>query len=210
MFAVAGVDPLRAVTAEKTGVEGQSAFALDHRDAFLLGAAGVDGTLEDGDPAGPDRLADRFAGAEQRRQVRRVEAVHRSRHGDDEDVAVPKRFRVGGITEADGLAQLLRSGFERIVSAASQLRDPRLFDVESDGVELFPEGDRQRQPDIAEADDGDFYASIRDFRAHEVFPSSLNKVKSYFLTYTQFAKNPVGSRVSGRFRRCKPGLLRVY
>ena len=52
-------------------------------------------------------------------------------------------------------AQLGRLDFERAVLALLQLGDARRLDVEADGLEVLAELDRQRQPDIAEADDAD-------------------------------------------------------
>ena len=43
MFAVAGIDPFRTVTAPEITVEAKPALAFQHRHALRFGAAGING-----------------------------------------------------------------------------------------------------------------------------------------------------------------------
>src|SRR5690606_11567965 len=60
----------------------------------------------------------------------------------------------GGEAETRGSRQLFGLDFQRAVAAGAQLLHPARVDVETDGVVVLAEFDRQRQADIAEADEG--------------------------------------------------------
>ena len=152
---VARIDPLGAVTGVEVVVEHQSGLARDDRHADLLGRAGVDGGLVDGDAAGTDRAADGAAGRFQRAQVRALVLVDGGGHGDDEDVAALQRFRVvTEIQQAGGLELFLRH-FQGMVVVAAQFLHALAVDVEPQRGETAPEGRGERKADIAKADDGD-------------------------------------------------------
>ena len=93
MLAVAGVDALGRVADEEVLLPLHARVPLDHRDADLLGRAGIDGRLEDDDRAALQVAADRLAGAEERAEVGLVRVVDGRRHGDDDEVGVAAALR---------------------------------------------------------------------------------------------------------------------
>src|SRR5687768_10816402 len=136
-------------------IETQARFLLDDRHAHFLGRAGVDGRFEHGHRATRDRAANGAAGRDQRREVGPLGVVDRRRHGDDEDVAGGEIGRVRAEAQLRCRLQLLLRHLERVVAMRAQFRDARLVDVEAEGGQLPPETDRERQADVAEADDRD-------------------------------------------------------
>jgi hypothetical protein len=114
---VARVDALGAVADEEVLLPLQARLALQHRDADLLGGAGVDGRFVDDGGALLHVPADAGAGADQRAEVGDVRLVHRRGHGDDDHVGLGQHRRVVGV---DGCvaAGLLVLEFARGVGAA--------------------------------------------------------------------------------------------
>lgn len=156
MFPVAGVDPFRGIAAEEVGVELQSAEFLQYRDAFFFGAARIYRAFVDDDGARFQRFADGFARAVERRQIRPVVLVHRRRNRHDEDIAPGQFGGIGGDGQAGCGRQFLQGRFKRVVAAFAKHRNPFRFDVKSDRIVFLTELHRQRQSDVAEADDAKF------------------------------------------------------
>ena len=93
---VAGVDALGRVADVEILQPFHAGVLLQDRDADLLGGAGIDGRFVDDDRAALHVLADRGAGADQRREIRDVRFVDRRRHGDDDEVGLRQIGGVGG------------------------------------------------------------------------------------------------------------------
>ena len=159
MLLVAGIDALGAVAGKEILVELQARDALEDRHADFLGAAGIDGRLEDDDVALLQHLADRLARPLDRRQVGSLVLVDRRRHRDDEDLQSARSsirvVKVSCFADAQ-LAPVTSSvlSWPRLSSG-----DRARLDVETDGSEVLAELDGERQADIAETDDADLQAA---------------------------------------------------
>ena len=153
---VAGVDALGAVAGEEVDVELQAREFFQHGHAVFLGGAGVDGGFVDHDVAGFQHPAHGLAGADQGREVGLLVFVDGRGHGDDEAGAGAQGFHVRGEAQVAGGGQLggsVSSVWSR--PACSSAMRWALMSKPDDGA-AFAEFDRQRQADVAEADDGDF------------------------------------------------------
>jgi hypothetical protein len=117
--------------------------------------ARVHGGLVDDDIALFQYAAQRFARETQRRQHGPFAATDRCRHRHDVEVAGGQRGSVAGEAELIRRRQFLGRHFQRRIGAALQFRDARLVDVETERREPAAEFDRERQPDVTEADDAD-------------------------------------------------------
>ncbi len=151
---VAGVDALGAVAAEEVLVELEAAGALELGHADFFGGAGVDGGFVDHHVAGLEGGADGLAGLDEGGQVGAIGRVDRGGHGDDEDLAAVELGRVVAVAQLAGGAQLVGAAFQRVVAPALQLGHAGGVDVEAQHGALFAEFDRQRQADVAQADNG--------------------------------------------------------
>jgi hypothetical protein len=76
------------------------------------------------------------------------------RHRDDEDVRLLQVFEAVAVAQFRGRTQLVGRGFQRAVVAGAQLRQPAGVHVEARHREVLAEFHRQRQADVAKADDG--------------------------------------------------------
>ena len=183
VFLVAGVDPLRAVAGEKVNVEREAGGLLQHRHAVFLGGAGVNGGFVDDDIAPLENLADGLAGLDQRGQVGALVFVDRGRHGNDEDVAGAQAFAVRRAAQMRSGPEFFRLDFEGVILAGLQLGDTPGIDVEADDRTLLAELHRQRQTDVAEADDGEV-----DFvEGHECSGSTVSATDAKKSVATRFA-----------------------
>ena len=180
MLLVSRIDPLRAVSAEEIAIECQSAEFFQHRDTLLLGAAGKNRAFINHHRTGAHYFSDGFACAVEREQIRLLVFVHRSRHRNDEDVAVPEVVRIRSIFQAMRRCKVFSCGFQSGVHPAPEHIEALLFDIESDDIELFPEFDSQRQSHVAQSDQGKFYFSILNFLQHHL----IRPIPSVFSTDT--------------------------
>jgi len=137
------------------GVEiGQAGVTGEDGGAVVVGAAGVDGGFVDDQIAGFEDLADGFGRFEQGRQVGAFVVIDRGGHGDDEDAAGAQGLRVAGDLEVAGGGQGVRGDLAGAVVPGLEFGNARGVDVEADHRAVLAEFDRQRQADVAEADDG--------------------------------------------------------
>ena len=119
-------------------------------------APGIDGRLVDDDRAALHVLADGLAGADQRREVGLVRVVDRRRHGDDDEVGLARappdrRWRVSCVAAISSAVDTSPVGSTMWRRFSMRF----LRQVEADRRPLLAELDGQRQPDVAQADDGD-------------------------------------------------------
>ena len=163
VFAVAGIDSLRTVSAEEIAVECKPAVFFQNRNAFLLRAAGEHRALKDHDRAGSHHFPDGFTGAVQRSQIWLLVLIHRSRNRHDEDVAVAHFRGIGGIFEIFCGGKVLRRRFQRYVHSPAQHVETVLLDVETDRIKPFSEFHRKRKSDISESDQRQLDRSILNF-----------------------------------------------
>src|SRR5690606_18160063 len=99
------------------------------------------------DVATLQHAADRFAGLDQRCQVRAPSAVDRRGDGHDVDSATSDCLELRGETQAGGRGQLAGTDLERAVTPVAQFGDASGADVESERVVVLAELDRERQAD---------------------------------------------------------------
>ena len=154
-LAVAGVDALGRVAAEEPLVVDETGLALEDRHADLLGRAGVDRGLVDHQRAFAHRPTDRLAGTDQGREIGLLVAVDGGGHRHDED---PASGKLGGIgREREPLRRGKLSGVDlaRAIVSGAQLGDAARVGVETEHRRTSAERRRERQPDVAEADDAD-------------------------------------------------------
>ena len=152
---VPGVDPLRAVPAEKVRIELEGTELFQHRHAIFFDTAGVNGAFVDDDIALLQYLSDGFTGAVKRRQVRAVVLVNGGGNGYDENGGIPDLLRIIGEGEACCRPELFRLAFLCGIDPVPEGVQTGFFDIESAGVIFFSESDRQRQPHISQPDHGD-------------------------------------------------------
>ncbi len=84
-----------------------------------------------------------------------VRLVHGRGHGDDNVPAFAKGFGISRETEV-GILEVAAQRFASEIDALPKFLDAARVDVEADDRDVFGEGCRQRQTDIAEADNRDF------------------------------------------------------
>jgi len=122
---------------------------FEHGYADLLSGSGIDGRFVDDDGAALHVLADRLRRAEQRAEVRLVRLVHGRRHGNDDEVRVGQRRRVGADGEQRRRAQVGDAHLAGRIDVAAIVGDLLLRQIETDRAVLLAEFDCERQPDIA-------------------------------------------------------------
>jgi len=156
MVAVAGVNPLGAVSEPEIAAPLKPGRALDLRRANLLGHAGIDGALvDDGrSPLGIDQSGDGARGGNDGAKVGAVASVNRRRHGHNVDIGAGTILRLGGQLQGCGL-KLSFIDFSGSVLTSAKLVDALRIHVEAGRAELAGKRNGQRQPDIAETDDDD-------------------------------------------------------
>ena len=151
---VAGVDALGRVADVEVLLPLAGPSALEHRDADLLGRAGVDGRLVDDDRAALQVPADDLGTLDQRVKVGLVRLVDRRRHRHDDEVGVGEHGRIVGVGEE--AAALKSSGPTSPVGSTWRVSGDLFFaEVEADRAVLLAELDGERQPHVAQADNGD-------------------------------------------------------
>ena len=121
---------------------------LDDRDADFLGGAGIDGGFEDHDGAALQVAADRFAGAEQRSEVRLVRVIDRRRNGDHDKVGLAQLRGVRGDGKQRGCLQVIRADFARRIDELAVGVDLLHGKIEADGPEMLAELDGERKSDV--------------------------------------------------------------
>jgi len=155
VYLVAGVDPLRAVAGVEVAPVMQPRLALDDRYADFFGGTRIDRRFVNRHAAATDRAAHRSACRLQRPQVRALVVVDRGRDGDDEHIAALQIGRVMAATQLLRRAQFVAGYFQGVIAPGSEFGNACLIDVVADRRQTPPERHRQRQADIAQADDGD-------------------------------------------------------
>jgi hypothetical protein len=88
------------------------------------------------------------------RQIGPMREIHRGWHGDDQEVRFAQRRRIGGALQLASRGELLGADFAGDIFAFAQAGDLALIAVEADRRTHGAEGDRKRQADVAEPDDG--------------------------------------------------------
>ena len=151
MVFITGIDPLRAVADEKIFVEAQPGHALEDGYTDLFGAARIDRRLVDHDVAFLEHPANTGARLLERREIGSVVFVDGRRHRDDVDIAPPDVSKLARITEMRRLLQFGARNLERRVTAARQLTNPVLVDVEADGALSLANLQGERQAHVTEA-----------------------------------------------------------
>lgn len=108
MLFIPGIDPFRAVSAEKVDIEFQPGKLFQYRHTLLFGTARIYRALIDDDRSRLHHAAHSFVRQMQQRQIRTVVLIHRRRHGHDKNVPVFQIDRVAGVFQADRGFQVLR------------------------------------------------------------------------------------------------------
>ena len=158
---VTRVDALRRVAEEEVGAALQPGRALEDRPEESLGHARIDRALEDDDGPGSEAGANGPAGVGDGAEIGPVGPIDRRRDGDDVHVASGDRTRIGADRERAG-AEVRTDDLARPVGSVVELVHALGVPVEPDHGEVPGEGDRERQPDVAEADDGDARIVVGD------------------------------------------------
>ena len=154
MFLVTRIDALGGIAGKEVRPPAKPAFLLDQGKAVLLGAARIHRRLVDHGGSRPEVASNQATGLDQCGQVRTPMPVDGGRHGDDDELRFREHLGVGG--EADRMTlELLPCELLGAVMAGIQFPDAALIDVESDDLKLGGKGHRQRETDVAKADDTD-------------------------------------------------------
>ena len=155
MLVVAGIDPLRRVADEEVLLPRHARVPLDHGDADLLGRAGVDRRLEHDDGAALEMLADGFACAQERREIGLVRVVDGRGDGDDDEVGLASAAGSVVTRSPRAARSSSRRHLARGIDTPAIGVDLGGREIEADRGVLLAELDRERKPDVAQADDGD-------------------------------------------------------
>ena len=156
MLAVAGIDAFGRIAEEEIAAADEAGFLLEDGAAILFRDSGIDGALVDDDrsPRRIEQPADRPRGTDERPQIGLLVLVHRGRDGDDVEVGAAALLRIGGERQRR-FGKGARVELGGAVMMPAKLGDARLVDIEAGHRKVAGERDRQRQADIAEADDRD-------------------------------------------------------
>ena len=84
-----------------------------------------------------------------------MRVVDRRRHGNDDEIRILQGSPVGAHRQLRRSAQVLRADLAGRIIEFTVGRNLGGRHVHADGRHLLPELDRQRQPHVAQADDGD-------------------------------------------------------
>jgi len=155
VFLVARIDAFRGVAHVKVLLPLETGLLFQNRNADFFRSAGIDRGFVDDGGALFHVLPGSGAGADQKAEVGDVGRVHRGRNGNDQKVGAGETARIGGGFESRGGAQVFARNFAGGVGELPIGVDLGLGKVEADGLELPAEFNSQRQPDVAEADDGE-------------------------------------------------------
>jgi hypothetical protein len=151
---VAGVDALRRIADVEVFAPAHLRMLLQHGDADLLRGPRIDGGFVDDRRAPLHVLADRLRRTEQRPEVRLVRIVHWRGNGNDDEIRLGQRGRIGSHGELRGRAERVGRHFAGRIDVALIARDLFRREVESDRPVPLTELDRKRQADITQAHDG--------------------------------------------------------
>ena len=177
---VAGVDALGREGQQEVLVEPQAAL-LEHGQQHFVGRARVGGRLQHDELAAAQALLDLPRGGEDVGDVRLFGLPQRRRHADDDGVARRELAEVGRRVQPlgrDGLAERLGRHVADVRFAAVDRLGLARVDLEADGAQaLSRELDRQRQPDVAQADDADARAPVFDETLDVFFNHECPRVK---------------------------------
>ena len=156
---VARINTLGAVTGKKVHVELQPAHALHHRNALVLGHAGIHGALVHHDVALADDLAHRLACSPQRAQIRVIIYIDWRGHRHHIEIAVANRLKVGRAAEAviKCAPKQVVGHFQRRIMTLHQGIDTSLAHIETNRGVLRREQPRQRQPNVPQSNHTNFY-----------------------------------------------------
>jgi len=156
---VAGVDALGRIAGKEVLLPDEATGPRDEWEAVFLGATRINRRLIDDGRAGLDMAADHLRGLHERREIGVVVGVDGRRHRDDDEAALAEHGGIGGVAEFRG-RELFARELLGAVDAGLQFVDSARADVEPDDLETGREKIRQRQPDVAETDDGDLFLTI--------------------------------------------------
>jgi hypothetical protein len=150
----AGVDALGRVGESEVPTGGEARFGLEDRPDHVLGGAGIRRRLQHHQDAGSQGPSDLLGGRQDHREIGRP-VGERGRQAEHDDVDVAERRR--RVAE-DGVAERLDLGIgdvHDVGTAVPEGPDLRGVLVDADDREsrLVHRGE-QRQPDVAEPDDG--------------------------------------------------------
>ena len=153
---VAGIDAFGRIADGEVAPAGKAGFLLQHRQAFFLDRAGIDGRFIDDDVAALEHAADGLGRRQHGAEIGPARAVDRRRHGDDVEIGFGEAGRI--VLEAQRrLLEIGRLDLARAVVAGAQLLDALAVDVEADHRDARArKRDGDRQADIAEPDHRDF------------------------------------------------------
>src|SRR5690625_5180262 len=158
---VADVETAAVVAATVTIViivtdAGQARFGFEHGYAVFFGAAGVDGGFVDDDIARRQLAANAGAGAQQGGQVGAARGVNGRGHGSDVNRSlVHVCFAVGQAKTVGHGSQLCAVHFAAGVVPLTDLINALGVNIKSDDAVGAGQFDGQRQPDVAQPDNGD-------------------------------------------------------
>ena len=153
MRRIARVDALGRIAEAEVDPGLEARELPQQRAADLLGHTGIDGRFEHHGTARPQHAGDAPAGLAQGLEIRAALLVDRRRHRHHEEVGAGQVGGIGGEGQRR-VAKLRGRDLAGVVDPLTQRRDAALGDVEADRArEHARQGDRDRQADIAEADD---------------------------------------------------------
>ncbi len=162
---VARIDAFGGVAHEEVGLRVQ-ATGFEDRPEQLLGRSGIRGRLEDDECAGSEEACEVVPGSFDVGEVG-CPFGQRRLHGDDRDVEVAKivdRTR-GRIARAQGFAELCRGNVFDVRTSGAELVDAHRADVVAhDRKRDLGRAHRQREADVALADDHDLGRALLDAR----------------------------------------------
>ncbi len=196
---VAGILAFRRIGQEQIDARAQAAL-LEDRAQHLIRGPGPGRRFEDDELAGPQMRRDRRRGPGHEPQVRLALARQWRRHADQQGITVPRRGEIRRRTKpaaGDDPLDPARGDVADVALAPVELLDLRGVDVESHHlVAGIAEGDGQRQPDIAEADDADLRLA-----AHKALAKAGREIVIVFVLSghrTAARCHPASSHASGQ------------
>ena len=154
MLPVAGIDAFGGVPDVEILAPSHTGLLLEYRHANLFGRPRIDGRLVDDRRARFQMPADRDAGRFEWRKVGLPRRIDRGRNSHDDEVRLLERDRIQGNAQEPRPLQLGGRHFARRVRPAFEILYFLARQVETDCRTALSELDRERKPDIAQADYG--------------------------------------------------------
>ena len=140
---------------------------FEQRQAVFFGTTGVHGGFEHDVIAFFEGFSDADGGFFEWGEVWDFVFIDVGGDCDDEEVCLFEVFEVAGKGDI-GVLEVIAGKFAAGVFLVSHHIDACFIDIETDDAEVFGEGEGERQADVPEADDGDFFFFIYEGFKHSV------------------------------------------